>query len=131
MLSLDMVFYITSASSPLGKEEVDAMKAMAPFKRQVVVNGMHLVDEANRERVLNYIANINTSLGLSSVIVLKAGKILVSLFGISYRLSVSCKHSGIENADSSSKTCWTRLKRLRAMKLLIWRVRRVNRKQFS
>lgn len=74
MLPLDMVFYITSASSPLGKEEVDALKAMAPFKRQVVVNGMHLVDEANRERVLNYIANINNSLGLPPVIVFESGK---------------------------------------------------------
>ena len=73
-LSLDMVFYITSASSPLGKEEVDALKAMAPFKRQVVVNGMSLVDEANRERVLNYIENINSSLGLPPVIIFESGK---------------------------------------------------------
>ena len=74
MFPLDMVFYITSASSPLGKEEVDALKALAPFKRQVVVNGMHLVDEVNRERVLNYIANINASLGLPPVIVFESGK---------------------------------------------------------
>lgn len=74
MLPLDMVFYMTLASSPLGKEEVDALKAMAPFKRQVVVNGMHLVDEANRERVLNYITNINNSLGLPPVIVFESGK---------------------------------------------------------
>lgn len=74
MSSLDMVFYITSASSPLGKEEVDALKALAPLKRQVVVNGMHLVDEANRERVLNYIENINSSLGLPPVIIFENGK---------------------------------------------------------
>ena len=79
MSSLDMVFYITSASSPLGKEEVDALKALAPFKRQVVVNGMHLVDEANRERVLNYIENINSALGLPPVIVFESGKNLGKL----------------------------------------------------
>lgn len=74
MLPLDMVFYITSASSPLGKEEVDALKALAPFKRQVVVNNMHLVDEANRERVLAYITKINESLNLPPVIILESGK---------------------------------------------------------
>lgn len=70
----DMVFYITSASSPLGKEEIDALKALAPLKRQVVVNGMHLVEEANRARVLNYISQINDSLGLPPVITFERGK---------------------------------------------------------
>lgn len=75
MHALDMVFFIISATSPFGKEDVDALKALAPLKRQVVVNGMHLVDEANHEKVSNYIAKVSSSLGLSTAIIFEQGEI--------------------------------------------------------
>lgn len=74
MYALDMVFFVISATSPFGKDDVNALKALAPLKRQVVVNGMHQVDDVNREKVLNYISKINDSLGLPPVIILESGK---------------------------------------------------------
>ena len=74
MYALDMVFFVISATAPFGKDDVNALKALAPLKRQVVVNGMHQVDDVNREKVLNYISKINDSLGLPPVIILESGK---------------------------------------------------------
>ena len=74
MYKLDMVFFIISATSPFGKDDVDALKALAPLKRQVVVNGMHHVKDADRDKVLNYISKVNASLELPPVIILESGK---------------------------------------------------------
>ena len=75
MYKFDMVFFIISATSPFGKDDVDAIKALAPLKRQVVVNGMHHVKDDDRDKILNYIDKINSSLELPPVIILESGKI--------------------------------------------------------
>ena len=75
MYKLDMVFFMISPTSPFGKDDVIALKALAPLKRQVVVNGMHHVKDTDRDKVLNYISKINASLDLPPVIILESGKI--------------------------------------------------------
>lgn len=71
---LDMVFFLISATAPFGKDDVDALKALAPLKRQVIVNGMHHIKDADRDKILNYISNVNASLELPPVIILESGK---------------------------------------------------------
>lgn len=74
MYPLDMVFFIISATAPFRSEEVNFLKALSLIKCQVVVNNISLVREAEREKVINYIATVNNSLGLPPVIFLESGQ---------------------------------------------------------
>lgn len=74
MYPLDFVFFIISATSPLQSEEINFLKALAPLKRQVVVNNIQQVKEDDRQNVLNYISKICDSLELPPAIIFDSGK---------------------------------------------------------
>lgn len=105
MYSLDMVFLVISAMSPFGKDDVETLKALAPLKRQVVVNGMQKVAEVDREKVLNYISKINDSLNLPPVIILESG----SSFGKAVRNLVP---SYVELQELREKKCRNLFKKM-------------------
>lgn len=74
MYSIDMVFFMISATAPFNIDEINFLKAMPFLNRQVVVNGIDYVKDAERQKVINYIVKINDSLGLPPVIVLRSGQ---------------------------------------------------------
>ena len=64
----DFVVYVVSATTPFSAEDIAALKRIAGFPRQAVMAGMEFVPGERREKIINYSAKINDSLGMPPII---------------------------------------------------------------
>lgn len=65
----DFVLFVISASTPFSNTDINALKALSDFPRQIVLAGMNYVQPKERENVIGYVNKINASLGLPPVVV--------------------------------------------------------------
>ena len=64
-----MVFFIVSATSPFGSDELDFLKALNPLKCQLIVNKINLLKENEQKKIISYIEKINDSLSLPPIVI--------------------------------------------------------------
>lgn len=72
MNTKDVVLYMVSAITPFTYEDVNAVKALAGLSVRVVLNKLELIDEESRDKVVEYVCDLCTNMGLSSPVVPQA-----------------------------------------------------------
>lgn len=67
--NMDVVLYLISARAPFSSNQVNALRALRPLKRYVVLTGLETVDPKDQDQVLEYVDRFINSLNLPPVIV--------------------------------------------------------------
>ena len=65
----DFVLFTVSATTPFSGVDINALKELSAFHRQVVLTGIDYVQDKEREKVVDYARKINDSLGLPPIVV--------------------------------------------------------------
>ena len=66
----DVVLFLISATAPFNINEVNILKALSHLQRQVILTGLDVVKEGEREKVKEYVEKLNASLSLPPIYVL-------------------------------------------------------------
>lgn len=70
----DIVFFMIAANAPFNINEVRILKALSPFRRQVVLTSLDVIKPEEKRKILEYVDKINASLALPPVYVWEEDK---------------------------------------------------------